>query len=189
MTDTTKKLRPERHRPVPPDFAEWAPGKVRHEIKARYKCGYATIARWQRLCGLAVVRYKTPFHPMPQGFAEIAPAMTLNAAATHYKKDYRTIVRWHKEAGTKPRQHKTAAPAYNIRQTIMTGGDGSLAGTAAHHLRRYYPNVFKATVLDRAARAHLPADGKDYYVIAGRGFLHQDEMIALADSHGFRRAA
>lgn len=123
--------------------------------------------------------------------------MSQRDAKFHYSAATETVRRWYRETGITPNSGKNArrnskSVNWGARQPIEFGahGDGSLAGSAANHLRRIgYSNVFRAIILDKAKRAHLPDEGREFYSVSGKGFMHESALVALAEARGFRDAA
>lgn len=149
--------------PVPDDFAEVAPGRSVLWLREYYNCGYKSIRAWREQCGIKVANAPKP-KPMRVAVArkEAAP-----------------------QARVKRGNFKLPGPPV-MRAEL----DQSLASLAAQHLRRIgFTNVYRATVLPAAARAHLDDFGKHHYAVAGRGFMHESELIALAEARGFQRWA
>ncbi|KKC25813.1 hypothetical protein [Sphingomonas sp. SRS2] len=184
---------------MPDEFRANGCGMTIRQIMERYRICYNKASAWRDACGFPRIQPKKSPTRMPDDFREVGPTMSMNEAARYYRAHNRAVRRWHAEAGTTsrapvatPKKRLGTPSTYNIRQPIQFGapGDGSIAGAAANHLRRIgYTNVYKATVLDIAARKHLPDDGRQYYCVSGKGLIHQDEMIRLAAHHGFRQAA
>jgi len=191
----TKYVEPE----IPADFAEWVQGKSLGDIRRRLVVGSKIAQRLRDQYGVAVLNIGPRHLPPPDDFAEVAPRMTVTRCGEHYKRSFATIKRWYEQAGIAPAVYVQPPRARNgksvnwgARQPISFGatGDGSIAHAAANHLRRIgFTNVYRATVLDRAARVHLPAEGRHHYSVSGRGFMHESEMIAMAESRGFRDGA
>lgn len=182
---------------IPPDFAEWAADKTLYQIKRRFGIGHGRAVELRKQYGLKPqLKIKTKL-PVPADFFAVAPTLTMTKARAHYGVHHNVIARWYAETGIEsavyvpkaaPKARKVANVNWGARQPVNFGnvGDGSIAHAAANHLRRIgFANVYRATVLDRAARVHLPDEGKHHYAVSGRGFMHQDEMVALAEARGF----
>ena len=185
---------------IPEDFAEWATGKTLYQIMRRFSIGHDRAVSLRKQYGLPNLPNRTKARlDRPADFDDVAREMTIEATMRHYGRHYRVIKRWFDEAGmvpgryvAKPRPRKSGNVSWAVRQPVDWGytGDGSIAQAAANHLRRIgFANVYRATVLDRAVRAHLSEEGQNHYFVSGRGFMHQDDMVAMAEARGFRQAA
>ncbi len=185
-------------RPMPADFAKVAKGKSLSQMMKKYNAGTATIQRWRKEVGIEPLppgRFAE--RPMPDDFRTRAASLSQNGAKLAYGACTETVRKWYREAGIKPSTKRGTNRNSNTvnwgsRQPINFGAtnDGSVAAAAANHLRRKgFANVYRATVLDLAKRRHLPDAGKHHYAVSGKGLLHQDEMIAIAQASGFRSFA
>lgn len=180
----------------PAGFADTARGKSLSWIVSTFRCSRSTATKWRRECGIAPIRKEPPKPGIPDDFAARAPTMTFSEAAAAYGRHWRTVKAWYTQTGIAPRPPKTVhrVKPVNYRNwtpaSVVAPTDSTLAGFAAQHLRRVgYSNVHRATVLDRAKRIHLPQCGAEFYFVAGRGFMHQSDMIDLARSLGLKAAA
>lgn len=139
----------------------------------------------------------------PADFVELATTMTKGQLARHYDKHHKAITRWLRETGStclpyvppvaKPKpEPKRAGPAVNrsvagpIKLSGIPQGDISMAGEAAHFLRRTIVPVYRADVLDESARRKLPNNGRDMFVVGRIGAIPAADVIAMAEKRGFR---
>lgn len=173
--------------PTPEDFAQYC---LRHTIAdcvRRYGVSYDIVARWRREGGIESIRHSATI-AMPADFREMAPKLTVTQAIERWHIAYGTLYKFYREAGVRAlRCQRGARTASKPMATQLAPGDGSIASQAAMHLRRYFPNVCKATVYDRAVRKHLQDEGRDHYAVAGHGFVHISQMIEMARAKGFQR--
>lgn len=147
-------------RAVPDDFREVAPGRPTDWLREYYGCGYKSIRAWRIECGIVVAR------PVAKAKAVKAPRLPRASKTTSARKQ----------------------ASWNIpRQSIYrVEAESSLSSMAAQHLRRKgFSNIYRATILDKPKRAHLPDEGRYYYAVSGRGLMHEADVIALAARYGF----
>jgi hypothetical protein len=157
---------------------------------------------------LRLVKYKK-VEECPASFRDIAPGQTIDFLKRYYNCGYKSIRAWRLECGIDPQQvakpkprpiavrvikvaaqrspNKPRSVSWGARPPVsIPTGDGSIAAAAANHLRRIgFTNVYRATFLDLGARRHLPEYGRCYYAVSGRGFMHENEVIAMAEARGF----
>ncbi len=87
-------------RPIPSDFCAIAPTMYLKDLKAHYKCGYSTLAKWLDRTGLKTLRPVS--RHVPEDFAKVAPTMLLEHLMKHYGCHRETIKRWAAETGVQP---------------------------------------------------------------------------------------
>lgn len=190
------------HVPAPPpaDFAEYAPGRGRLELRKRYRAGDLTIKRWRQECGIEAKSsiYKAiaaRIVPAPADLAgRFAEIGTFLGLAQHYGRDRKTIIRWLSAAGLLPKKRapqpkRHSAPHHHrIRlvpgQVVLPAFRNAIpparAGReedAAHHLRRACA-VYHCTETGRA-------DPKGKFWRVGSAVLRPDELIERAYSKGW----
>lgn len=118
--------------------------------------------------------------PMPPGFAQIAPTLSHQQNQNRWQCGDVVLRRWYAEAQVKP---KPFVPRLLAPQPhAVPFRDDTLVGRAAHHLRRFFPNVYRVDVLPARERPLVPAGS---YFVAGKGFVGSVEVIALAQRYGF----
>lgn len=117
---------------------------------------------------------------MPADFASIAPTLSHFQIMRHYGCGDTVAKRWYGEAAVRPKPFVPRLMAPQPQATPQR--DHTLAGRAAHHLRKYFPNVYRADVLPARERVGMPTDG---FVVAGKGVLMTTELVALAEQYGF----
>jgi hypothetical protein len=178
--------RPSRRIPIPADFLEYYPTHTNDECKAHWGCSRDTLLAWRQRCGVKIKSSSPKKLAVPDDFLAVAPTLNLRQAIERWGFANNTIARMYDEAGIVPvKLRRSFGPS---KAAIpLAHADASYAGQAAQFLRRTYPNVCRATIYPAGARRHLPDGGHDYYAVGGRGFLHVDEMIALAEAKGLAR--
>jgi len=118
--------------------------------------------------------------PMPADFARVAPTLSHQQNLRRWQCGEPVLRRWYGEAGVKP---KPFVPRLLPPQaSTVPYRDDTHVGRAAHHLRRYFSNVYRADVLPKRERPLVPAG---WYFVAGKGFVPGADVIALAERYGF----
>lgn len=170
-------------RTLPPDFKLFAICETNDDLAVRYNASRTTISKWRRETGTVRPRIVAPRIEMPSNFPILAPTMTRAEAIKRFKVSDNTLSRWLRETGTafKPWLRFTSS----LPLVKVPSGDVSLAGQAAHFLRRYYPNVYKAEILSDAIRKQLPQRGSGMFVVGNKGVMIAADVIALAMDKGF----
>lgn len=186
-------------RPAPDDFRDVAQGKNNRQLAEHYGTCNSNVSRWRGETGTPYVH---PAPVMPDDFAARAPTMTYDEMRAIWEVSTGTIAKWLRACGvtsirrpaqvaesrrvrveTKPKR----AAHYGRPAPISAAVDGSYAGQAAHFLRRTYPNVYRMSILDKAAlRARgIPDDGVNHFHVGGRGILPANDVIELAKAKGW----
>ncbi|WCT73950.1 hypothetical protein PQ455_01575 [Sphingomonas naphthae] len=182
-------------RDAPKDFEVVAPGKTIAQLQIIYRCSDSMISRWRKACGIVTI--SSVRRPMPDQFREDAAYYSLRELAARYGVARDTITRWAVNAGirlkgrpvAKTKDAPSIAKAGVPRTPPIPALPAGAAAQAAQHLRRFFPNVYPAAILDLKERKRLPGFGRDMWVVAGRGTLPANDLIALAESKGFDQRA
>jgi len=210
---------PEKTLWTPEDIAEVrelaAKGETDADIGARLNRSRASVAMMrmrQKIPAGATARErhstKPPAEraprPAPEGFEAFYMSRGIQASTFEFHASHATVKRWADELGLVfqptaqrrgPRQvkhptlwtvRKGAAPA-----ALRSTGDHSLAGAAAHFLRRMFSNVFRCSVQMKEGSKRtwgddrgLPDRGANHYCVDGR-ILTTGDLIDLAEQHGY----
>lgn len=178
----------DNRKPVPADFAENS-HKGNRELRALYKCGDKTLARWRRLANLpsdrgrkalaaASARWadlKTP----PEDFRQLARQKTNKVLAAHYGVSENRITQWRKETGTSQSfQQFVKLPLPKPSVPSIPPGEAS---EACQFLRPTHRPVYDRGIVDGKAF-------KGQFVV-GNNVLSEQELINYARSRGFKTAA
>ncbi|MEH3107124.1 MAG: hypothetical protein PGN09_07540 [Sphingomonas fennica] len=169
---------------TPADFADKAPAMGNPALAHHYGVSVAVVARWRRQSGLGAFKVA---RPVPRDFAIGAARYTIAQHALFHSVSQETVRKWCQALGVsaKPGVMRLAKATVSAAPPVA----GDTAAQAAHHLRRHFATVFRADVLPVAERKHLPGNGRNMWVVAGRGALPAAEVIALAEARGFDRRA
>lgn len=173
-------------RPAPTDFAEKCATLTQRELRQHYQIGAATVRRWYVESGCRALEAAPPpprtGAPIPEDFAAIAKEKTRAQLAAHYRAGTSIIDRWLSKAGVR------AVPGgrWGMQQAMLPQVDGSVVAQAAQHLRKFRPSVYKAEILPIAEREKYGlTDGKGYYIVAGKGAVPANDLVAMAEAKGF----
>lgn len=169
-------------RPMPADFARNAVVETNEELEKRYHAGPNLVTRWRRQSG--VIR-ETPRRGggVPDDWPRLAPTRYASELAVIFRTSPSTIARWSAKTGISPKKGRVPMTPMAVPQI-----DPGVTAQAAHHLRRFFPNVYRADILPLRERRALPRQGVGLIVVAGRGALSAAEIVKLAVSHGFKLA-
>lgn len=154
---------------------------------------------------------------IPADWAEVAPTLYKFEIAEHYRMGVKNINRIIEATGIRsrktahelakerppeaPRQRQRRAPRRPMGRHPVVDRSGvhsniTLYQQAANHLRRLYPNVHRCDIqmreFDRTTwgdEHKVPNHGQGFYYVAGRGVITNDDLIQLAERHGFCRAS
>lgn len=170
-------------RHVPPEFTTFAPIETNAALAARFNASEPLISRWRRETATPAPARVVALKGPPPGFAAIVATMFRYQAAKHFGVGDTVLARWASETNARFRPWRRFNPTINAAP--ISGPDVSVLGQAAHHLRRFFPNVYKAEILPPLQRAKLPDHGKGMFIVGARGALPAAEVIALAKAKGF----
>jgi hypothetical protein len=175
---------------------------VRHYGRAR-----SVVYRWIDELQLAVlvVDGRGMIKAIPPTFAKMAPTMTCAELMRLYNTSRQTVQGWLKELGIHPMSiwdrralKANPVPAKTEEDTPATrrelsGRTKLVAGEAAKFLRRYHPSVHRADIKMFEHSSHtwgdvnnVPFRGINQYYVAGKGIMWSDDLIAYAESRGFK---
>lgn len=179
--------------PAPEDFAYHAAREINAELCERYGRSNSIIIRWRKIVGVRSPSPHAP-KPVPENFAASAVGMTQSEAASHFGVSLETAKRWAAVSGirfqkyqpvSRPSAHLSPRLRASFGQQIMAPRDTSMVGDAAHHLRRFFSNIYKAEILPPKDRAKLPDGGRGMFIVSGRGAMAASELIELAQKKGW----
>lgn len=180
-------ITPPAPKPMPEGFAQHVHLSIRKLQKVYPGLSRERIAQYRRELGVTSRDHSDRGTPVPADFATVAARKYMSQAARHYGVSEKTVRRWAHATGVRFQAFNFGGHA---PQAMRATADASVAGLAAQHLRRSgYSNVYKADILSDRERSSLPNKGRGMYVVAGKGCLPVDEMIALAERSGFDRRA
>ena len=177
-------------RPMPDDFAVFAPGRTITEIRAHYKTSDKAAHRWFREAGVDPLPRGVP---RPDDLTERAGEMHFNALARHYGVSGKTLSRWLAKTGAEPIEYQRTGVSrprdvryrtnwnYKGPKMRLPERDFSPEAQAADHLRRY-THVYRCT--ERGS-----ADPRGSFYRYGDVVLTTDELIQRAERKGWRMAA
>lgn len=130
--------------------------------------------------------------PMPADFPTCFKE-PVRGLISKYHVGRNTIARWRRECGYNYNDERSAIaiklgrrpPNRNVQNKVwkhwgrqpLNMADGTLAGRASDHLKRWFIPVFKVSAIN-------PKADPDLYRV-GRQLLSRDEMITLAEAKGF----
>lgn len=144
---------------------------------------------------------------IPDDWHDVAPRMTQAELMRHYNCGRERIYKLMAVTGVHPIKYTDKPPKEKtVREITPKVVRSSLdkpredlshlttkAEAAAHYLRRYYANVFKADIrytdIGRETwgfREGLPNGGRHQYSVSGVGVLWLDELIELAEKRGWK---
>jgi hypothetical protein len=176
----------------PPGFAENA-HLSNPVLQEMFGIGEGVIRRLRKQVGRPYDGRALRRAPLPADWAEQCARLGKYAVRAHYACGIETIDRWIIESGIRPirlpRSFGTHMRAKALTEKFPTLPANGEADQAAHHLRKHFPNVYRADVLPMKERKHLPKFGVGSYVVGGRGLMLADAVVALARSYGFTAVA
>lgn len=181
--------------------------KTARAVANHYSVRPEVVYRWLAVLKMSPRGSRSlPTH-IPEDWHEVAPKMTQAELMRHYDCARERIYKLIAVTGVQPRKH-TDKPTKQktVREitpkVVRSGLDRTRedlshlttkAEAAAHYLRRYYANVFKADIrytdIGRETwgfREGLPDGGRHQYSVSGVGVLWLDELIELAEKRGWK---
>jgi len=184
-------------RPMPADYPELARSLTYEQAMKRYGVASGTVERWREALGL-----KKSYHvSIPSDFAELAPTMSQRELRAHYRVGGEKINQWCIEAGVKygverPVEAKARKPHVDMRHVLGKRSVPALGSAtvdrAAHFLRRFYSNVFRADIKMREGDNrtwgefhNIDNKGRGFYIVDNLGAVPFHEVIELANKKGF----
>lgn len=181
-------LATDNKKPVPADFVEHC-HKGNRELKAIYKCGDKTLARWRRVANLpsnqgrhastaARVRWAELRTP-PEDFKQLAMQKTNRVLAEYYGVSENRITQWRKDTGTSQNFHQFVKPP--LPKPGVPSIPPGEASEACQFLRPTHRPVYDRGIVDGKAF-------KGQFVV-GNNVLSEQELINYARSRGFKTAA
>ena len=193
--------------PPPEDLAEMIQTMNVTQLVRHYGRARSVIYRWIDELQLAVlvVDGRGMVKAIPPTFAKMAPTMTCAELMRLYNTSRQTVQGWLKELGIHPMSiwdrralKANPVPAKTEEDTPATrrelsGRTKLVAGEAAKFLRRYHPSVHRADIKMFEHSSHtwgdvnnVPFRGINQYYVAGKGIMWGDDLIAYAESRGFK---
>ena len=193
--------------PPPEDLAEMIQTMNVTQLVRHYGRARSVIYRWIDELELAVmvVDGRGMVKATPPTFAKMAPTMTCAELMRLYNTSRQTVQGWLKELGIHPMSiwdrralNANPIPAKTEEDTPATRRELSsrtkmVAGEAAKFLRRYHPSVHRADIKMFEHSSHtwgdvnnVPFRGINQYYVAGKGIMWSDDLIAYAESRGFK---
>lgn len=201
-----RKLEDNGKRPMPADFVEHY-GKMSHDkLRLHYRCGSDSLYRWISESGVKVGRPTRPL-VIPADWFELAPTMTRSEMRMHFCLGKTRLAALIQTTGIEPRKPMwMAEKAPDVKEKFKRGSllqtihawraptvGTDLATNAAHYLRKFYSNVFRANIrmFDGNKQTwgdvhELPNSGNDYYVVGRLGPMLLDDVVELARKNGFQ---
>jgi hypothetical protein len=196
-----------RQMPTPDDLAELAKTMNVTQLTRHYGRARSVVYRWMEELELqeVVVDRRGRKKSIPLTFCKIAPTMTRAELMRLFNADRPMIMGWLKETGLSPLSREdwlaqNAKPTpINIKEDEpvirreFTGQTKMIAAEAAHFLRRFHASVHRADIKMFEHSSHtwgdvnnVPHRGINQYYVAGRGLMWLDDLIAYAESRGFK---
>lgn len=187
-----------RKREAPADLREMAELLVSlQRICDHYRTSDSTARRWLAEKGI-VLKTKAPKDarlPTPEGWEE-ASTMTKSEIARRWNLSPKVIERLIRETGVTPRRSPKATDLASVMgkaNRVQVQRSLTTIEHAANHLRRIYPNVHRADIPVFENRNttwgelhRVPKRGAGYYFVSGLGALPVENMLAVAEKHGWR---
>jgi hypothetical protein len=191
--------------PPPDDFVGMLNTMNVSQLMKHYGHARSVICRWIFELELTTIVRGGRKKVIPSNFDTVAPTMTCAELTRLYNANRATIVGWLRERGITPlsiwdRRELNAnpVPAKTEEDTPATrrelsGRTKLVAVEAAKFLRRYHPSVHRADIKMFEHSSHtwgdvnnVPFRGVNQYYVAGKGIMWSDDLIAYAESRGFK---
>ena len=191
--------------PPPNDFAERLETMNVSQLMKHYERARSVICRWIFELELTTIVRGGRKKVIPSNFDAVAPTMTCAELTRLYNANRATIIGWLRERGITPlsileRRKLNANPApikieegQTVTRRELSGRTKLVAAEAAHFLRRFHPSVHRADIKMFEHSSHtwgdvnnVPFRGINQYYIAGKGIMWSDDLIAYAESRGFK---
>lgn len=180
--------------PIPDDFREIGVRMTYDQAKAHYGVSSHVIESWRKRLGVKV-EYR---RAAPEDFKQMAPTLNQTQLMKLYGVTGETVKRWCSEEGVNyyrnpDRQKQMVDRRHVLGKRTVPMLSAGIIDRAAHHLRQFYRNVFRADILVREStketwgdRHGVPNRGKGYYVIDNMGFVPANDVLEMAVKKGFR---
>lgn len=176
-----------RKRPIPADFAEYAPNLTVNACCERWVATHDTVKRWLSEAGIR--RFTVAQGNIPADFRECAGQPTSDLAEK-YGVAASTIIKWRARLGIPhppSRRQQTPTRRVPASKPVRAKGrplpmvtvpqiEGSCAAMAAQFLRRFYAPVVKSEVIGKE---------KGKYLVGGKGLIEIHDLLALAEARGW----
>jgi hypothetical protein len=191
--------------PPPEDFAEKLETMNVSQLMKHYERARTVICRWMLELELTKINTGGRKKVIPPTFHKIAPTMTCAELMRLYNSNRVTVRGWLQELGIHPltiwqRRELNAnpVPVKTEQDTPATrrelnGRTKLVAAEAAKFLRRYHPSVHRADIKMYEYSSHtwgdvnnVPFRGINQYFVAGKGIMWSDDLIAYAETKGFK---
>ena len=191
--------------PPPDDFAGMLNTMNVSQLMKHYGHARSVICRWIFELELTTIVRGGRKKVIPSNFDTVAPTMTCAELTRLYNANRATIVGWLRERGITPlsiwdRRALNANPVpikteeeRTVPRREFNGRTKLVAAEAAHFLRRYHPSVHRADIKMYEHSSHtwgdvnnVPFRGINQYYVAGKGIMWSDDLIAYAETRGFK---
>lgn len=191
--------------PPPSDFAEMLETMNVSQLMKHYERARSVICRWMLELELTKIVTGRRKKVIPPTFHKIAPTMTCAELMRLYNTNRVTVRGWLHELGIHPltiwqRRELNANPVpvkteedTPATRRELNGRTKLVAVEAAKFLRRYHPSVHRADIKMYEHSSHtwgdvnnVPFRGINQYYVAGKGVMWSDDLIAYAETKGFK---
>jgi hypothetical protein len=191
--------------PPPEDFVGMLNTMNVSQLMKHYGHARSVICRWIFELELTTIVRGGRKKVIPSNFDTVAPTMTCAELTRLYNANRATIVGWLRERGITPlsiwdRRELNANPVpvkteedTPATRRELSGRTKLVAAEAAKFLRRYHPSVHRADIKMFEHSSHtwgdvnnVPFRGINQYYVAGKGIMWSDDLIAYAESRGFK---
>jgi hypothetical protein len=192
---------------TPDDFEEMAKTMNITQLTNHYGRVRSVISRWVEELELTDIVVSSSGRPkaIPHNFSKMAPTMTRAELMRLYNTDRLTIMRWLKEMGITCQSivDRRVQNAKSVPTKIEEDGPVArrefssrtkmVAAEAAQFLRRVHASVHRADIRMYEQSSHtwgdvknIPHRGINQYYVAGKGVIWIDDLIAYAETKGFK---
>lgn len=195
---------PERA-PPPDDLKERLLVMNVSQLVEHYGRARSVIVRWMRELQLERAVVGVRKRAIPANFHKMAPTMTRAELMRLYNTNFVTVRGWLEELGVTPlsmldRRAQMAKPVpvkieeeCTVPRREFKGHIKLIAAEAAHFLRRTHACVHRADIAMYEQSSHTWGDvnnvshrGINQYFVAGKGVMWLDDLIAYAETKGFK---
>lgn len=191
--------------PPPDDLAERLKTMNVTQLIEHYGRARTVIFRWMRELQLKKVVTGVRKKAIPANFHKMATTMTRAELMRLYNTNHVTIKGWLEELGVTPlsmldRRAQMAKPVpikieeeCTVPRREFKGHTKLIAADAAQFLRRIHACVHRADIQMYEQSSHtwgdvndVPHRGVNQYFVSGKGVLWLDDLIAYAETKGFK---